>query len=144
MGKKSNQNFVCIPFHRLRSKLMYKCELCGITYAPQEESYTSQASCLDMDFIPTYGEEDAKDVTFSGKRTKRGLYKSGDGSLLNADINGSVNILRKYLDNKRKGNALSADSVRALVNVPVERITTFHEAPSFRWGGGVVDTESNL
>ena len=121
-----------MPFYRLHGRLMYKCELCGITYVPQEESYTSQASCLDMDFIPTYGEEDAKDVTFSGKRTKRGLYRSGDGSLLNADINGSVNILRKYLDNKRKGNALSADSVRALVNVPVERITTFHEAPSFR------------
>ena len=133
-GKKNNQNFVCIPFHRLRSKLMYKCELCGITYVPQEESYTSQASCLDMDFIPTYGEEGTKDVTFSGKRTKRGLYRSSDGSLLNADINGSVNILRKYLDNKRKGNALSADSVRALVNVPVERIITFPEVPSFRWG----------
>ena len=43
-------------------------------------------------------------------------------------------FLTIFIYKKRKGNALSADSVRALVNVPVERITTFHEAPSFRWG----------
>ena len=60
----------------------------------QEESYTSKASFLDGDIIPVYGKTDAQ-ADFSGKRVHRGLYRTKEGTVLNADINGSANILRK-------------------------------------------------
>ena len=44
IGKQNNQNFVQIPHGKLREKLNYLCELYGIRYAEQEESYTSKAS----------------------------------------------------------------------------------------------------
>ena len=119
IGKTNNQNFVYVPFHKLRQKLQCKCELHGIEYVSQEESYTSKASSLDMDSLPKYGVETAPQ--FSGKRIKRGLYRSSDGSLINADINGSVNILRKYF-NERKWNWVFQDHVRAFVNRPCQRV----------------------
>ena len=61
----------------------------------REESYTSQASFLDLDEIPTYKTGDSTTYHFSGKRIKRGLYKSKDGIYINADVNGSYNIMRK-------------------------------------------------
>ena len=59
-----------------------------------EESYTSKASFRDNDYIPTYGVDD-KNAHFSGTRPKRGIYKAKDGTRINADLNGSGNILRK-------------------------------------------------
>ena len=59
-----------------------------------EESYTSKASFLDDDDIPTYGVDD-NNLSFSGKRVYRGMYKSKEGILLNADVNGASNIIRK-------------------------------------------------
>lgn len=95
IGKSNNQNFVYIPYDKLRNILKYKLEEAGIKYVEQEESYTSKASFLDNDNIPTYnGDSDIK-YTFSGKRVKRGLYKSKEGKLIHADTNGSLNILRK-------------------------------------------------
>ena len=120
IGKVNNQNTVMIPLHKFRQKLKYKCELHGIAYCPQEESYTSKASSLDDDQIPTYGISEEKH-TFSGRRVKRGLYISSDGSVLNADINGSVNILKKYFK-ERKSNWPCQDDVRALVNAPCQRL----------------------
>ena len=67
----------------------------GITIFEQEESYTSKASFLDKDPIPVYGAE--SEPVFSGKRIKRGLYRSKEGIVLNADVNGAANIGRKYL-----------------------------------------------
>ena len=61
----------------------------------QEESYTSKADFLSNDFIPKYGVND-KEVLFHGKRNKRGLYQSGTNQLINADVNGAANILRKH------------------------------------------------
>ena len=96
MGKCSNQNFVSIPFEMLKTMIELKSNEYGITVVRQEESYTSKASFLDLDFIPTYSKEDPnKKYHFSGRRIHRGLYKSADGTLLNADINGAANILRK-------------------------------------------------
>ena len=118
-GKVNNQNFVSVPFYKLRQKLQCKCELHGIEYISQEESYTSKASCLDMDSLPKFGDKDIPQ--FSGKRIKRGLYRSSDGSLVNADINGSVNILRKYFK-ERKWNWVFQDHVRAFVNRPCQRV----------------------
>ena len=95
IGKANNQNFVNIPYGLLRSKLEYLCELNSINYVEQEESYTSKASFFDRDEIPVYNSDNPKSYTFSGKRVKRGLYKSSIGYTYNADINGALNILRK-------------------------------------------------
>ena len=95
IGRVSNQSFVSIPYGKLREKLEYLCELNGITYVKQEESYTSKASFWDKDDIPVYNEDNPKSYVFSGKRVHRGLYKCSDGRTLNADVNGALNILRK-------------------------------------------------
>lgn len=99
LGRQNNQNFVNIPHSKLIAQLTYKCQLVGIKVVIQEESYTSVASFLDLDPIPTYGEEGARDIKFSGRRIKRGLYRCRAGSLINADVNGSYNILRKAFPN---------------------------------------------
>jgi putative transposase len=95
LGKPTNQNFVTIPHARLIEMLEYKAALVGIRVMVQEESYTSQSSFLNLDPIPVYGENSAARVKFCGKRIKRGLYKTASGRLINADVNGSYNILRK-------------------------------------------------
>ena len=108
MGKRNNQKFVYIPFERFVHILQYKCALEGIEVAIQEESYTSQASFLDNDDIPVYGDALGKKA-FSGRRIKRGLYKSGCGTVINADMNGSLNILKKYLVKINKWNGIIRD-----------------------------------
>lgn len=95
IGKKNNQNFVNIPFSKLQSKLEYLCEFYGIKYVDQEESYTSKASFFDMDIIPEYKEKDNIEYSFSGKRVRRGMYKTLKGYILNTDVNGALNILKK-------------------------------------------------
>ena len=95
IGKQNNQNFVNIPYGRLRDKLAYMCELNGITYVEQEESYTSKASFWDKDNIPVYNNDNPKKYEFSGNRVHRGLYKTANGKTFNADINGALNIMRK-------------------------------------------------
>ena len=96
LGEKINQKFVQIPFNTFISQLRYKCLLRGIEVVEQEESYTSKASFVDNDDIPVSGRIDCK-PQFSGKRICRGLYETKDGFKLNADINGSYNILVKGL-----------------------------------------------
>ena len=95
MGKRNNQNFVSIPYGRLRDKLRYLCEFNGITYVEQEESYTSKASFWDRDDIPVYSADDTGKYEFSGRRICRGLYRTSCGKTLNADVNGALNIMRK-------------------------------------------------
>ena len=95
MGARNNQNFAQIPHARFIDMLTYKAELVGIQVEVQEESYTSKASFLDLDPIPTYKPDDETRYTFSGKRVKRGLYRAKDGREIHADVNGSYNILRK-------------------------------------------------
>ena len=97
LGKKTNQNFIQIPFNKLIQMLSYKCQLVGINCVIQEESYTSKASFIDNDHIPVFNSTTELNYKFSGKRVKRGLYISQKGIKINADINGSLNILRKYL-----------------------------------------------
>ena len=95
IGKQNNQNFVNIPYGQLRSKLEYLCELNNIIFVKQEESYTSKASFWDKDNIPTYNADNPKEYQFSGNRMHRGLYKTANGTLLNADVNGALNIMCK-------------------------------------------------
>ena len=95
IGKQNNQNFVNIPYGQLRGKLEYLCELNGIVFVKQEESYTSKASFWDKDDIPVYNADNPKEYQFSGRRVHRGLYKTASGKTLNADVNGALNIMRK-------------------------------------------------
>lgn len=96
MRKSVTQNFVQIPFNKFTRMLEYKCRLVGIEVAIQEESYTSKCCFLNQDYIPEYNVDDNL-FNPTGKRIKRGLYKSNNGKIINADVNGSYNILRKYL-----------------------------------------------
>lgn len=95
IGKQNNQNFVNIPYGLLRSKLEYLCELNDIIFVKQEESYTSKASFWDKDDLPVYNADNPTEYPFSGKRVHRGLYKTANGKVFNADINGALNIMRK-------------------------------------------------
>lgn len=97
LGKRNNQNFVSVPYNKLIHLIAYKAKWEGIEVVVREESYTSKASALDFDPIPTYGKKDAEKVTFSGKRVHRGLFEASDGRTLNADVNGAINIARKEL-----------------------------------------------
>ena len=99
MSRKNNQHFVQLPHARFIDMLTYKAKLVGIEVLVQEESYTSKASFLDVDPLPVYGQEGETSVKFSGRRVKRGIYQSKSGQELNADVNGSGNIMRKALPN---------------------------------------------
>ena len=99
LGRKKNQQFTQIPFGNLLKALRNLCKRYGITYVEQEESYTSKASCLDLDDIPVYDPENPYQSIFSGKRVQRGLYQCSDGRTVNADLNGAANILRKSKQN---------------------------------------------
>jgi len=90
IGKKNNQNFVSIPYLKLLNMLEYKCKREGINFVKNEESYTSKCSFID-------GEEIKKHTKYLGKRIKRGLFESASGKLINADLNGSLNILKKVV-----------------------------------------------
>lgn len=90
LGNKTNQNFVCLPHTRLFSYLKYKCEKVGIKFQVHEESYTSKCDGLAL-------EEICKHENYLGKRIHRGLFKSSVGKLINADVNGTLNILRKVI-----------------------------------------------
>ena len=103
LGRRNNQNFVNIPYTKFINQLTYKCQLLGIIVIVREESYTSKASFLDYDEIPNYKDETIP--KFSGKRVKRGLYKSSTRKI-NADVNGAYNIMAKenpnYIISKRE------------------------------------------
>ncbi len=94
LGRKTNQKFVQVPTARLKKRIEQLCDLYGIRFVEQEESYTSKASALDLDEIPVYGEK-PEGWKPSGKRVKRGLYRSADGTKVNSDANGAWNIGRK-------------------------------------------------
>ena len=98
LGKQTNQNFVSIPHSRLIEMLEYKARLVGIRVIVQEESYTSRASFVGLDPMPVYGKTE-KEPVFTGKRIKRGLYKTSTGQLINPDVNAAYNILRKAIPN---------------------------------------------
>lgn len=116
LGKVTNQSFVQIPFTQLIKQLQYKCELRGIRFIETEESYTSKCSFLDEEYI-------CKHSSYLGKRLKRGLFEASNGKLINADVNGSLNIGRKYLTKTSMyTRELHADLVRFMVNPKVVTI----------------------
>ena len=92
IGRVNNQNFVQIPHYKFIEMLKYKCKIEGINVILQEESYTSKCSFLD-------NEDVKKHQNYLGKRIKRGLFKTSTDKLINADVNGSYNIMKKAIPN---------------------------------------------
>ena len=90
IGKVNNQKFVNVPFLTFITMLEYKCKIEGINVIINEESYTSKCSFLD-------DEEICKHDNYLGRRIKRGLFKTSNGIFMNADLNGSLNILKKVV-----------------------------------------------
>lgn len=90
IGKKNNQNFVSIPHSQFVEMISYKCKLVGVAVMITEESYTSKCSFID-------NEEMKHHEDYKGKRIKRGLFRTNEGKLINADLNGSLNIMRKVI-----------------------------------------------
>ena len=118
MGKVNNQKFVAIPHARFIDKVKYKAQVYGIKVIVREESYTSKASALDFDAVPDYRTDDESvKGKFSGNRVKRGLYRTADGTEINADINGALNIARKELGDEWLKKQLKANGGR--MNRPV-------------------------
>jgi putative transposase len=90
IGKKNNQKFVELPHAKLINKIRYKAKLVGIKVVETEESYTSKCDALSLELIK-------KQVSYLGKRVRRGLFQSNVGKIINADINGACNIARKVI-----------------------------------------------
>ena len=93
LGRKTNQSFVTIPYQQLIDKICYKAKLHGIRVILTEESYTSGTSFLD-------GELPTKDFYDKKRRIYRGLFRSGKGVLINADVNAGYQILKKAFPNE--------------------------------------------
>ena len=93
LGKKVNQSFVQIPYTSFLQKILYKCEEYGINVILTEESYTSKIDHLANEPL-------SKRDSYLGKRIYRGLFKSGVGKILNADVNGALGIMRKVFPEK--------------------------------------------
>ena len=114
LGKNTNRNFVSIPHSALIEKLKYKGLMVGIEVVITQEAYTSKCSALDLEPI-------CKHETYVGRRKKRGLFKTKDGLLINADANGSCNIARLVA-----GNEIISDSVKRCVSHP-NKVSIFNK-----------------
>ena len=114
IGKKNNQNFTQIPHYKLIQQITYKCELAGIKVMETEESYTSKTSALDLE-LPRRHEN------YVGKRVKRGLFRSGTGKVINADINGSLQIIRKKFPGAFTAEGIVSCAVQPVLVNPISR-----------------------
>ncbi|MFX1412126.1 MAG: RNA-guided endonuclease InsQ/TnpB family protein [Promethearchaeota archaeon] len=106
IGKKNNQKFVQLPFLKLVRKIKYKAQLKGIQVLTVNENHTSKCSFLDNEPIGTH-------TTYAGRRISRGLFKTANGILFNADVNGAYNIMKKAFP-----NAISVEGIEAFGLMP--------------------------
>jgi putative transposase len=113
LRKDDKQNFKTIPHTLLNMMIEYKAVQYGIKVIKQEESYTSQASFVDMDELPVYKKGDKTKVLFSGQRIKRGLYRTKEKGYIHADVNAAGNIIRKAVPNA------FADGIEGVVSRPL-------------------------
>lgn len=90
IGKRNNQSFVSIPFHKLTHQVQYKSEEVGIDVIIKNEDHTSKCSFLDDESIEHHN-------NYMGKRISRGLFKSAKGIIINVDVQGSYNIIKKAI-----------------------------------------------
>jgi IS605 OrfB family transposase len=123
IGKKNNQSFVQIPMGKIKDRIHQLCDEHGLKFVELPEAYTSKSSFLDNDLIPNFGEK-PEGYQFSGKRIKRGLYRSKQGFLVNGDVMAAANILRKYVSIQPVNISLAKVS-RAVLTLP-QRINIFN------------------
>ena len=114
MGKVNNQNFVNIPFYTFISMLEYKSELKGIAFKTITEEYTSKCSFIDE-------EEIGKHKEYAGKRINRNFFRSKKGIIINADINGAYNILKKYMIENATWNEKTSQTLVKVCSIPSVR-----------------------
>lgn len=88
-----NQIAKSIPIARLRDRILYLAELYRIETKVINEAYTSKSSFIDQDELPSLTDKEVPN--FSGKRVKRGMYVTKSGLCINADLNATLNIMRK-------------------------------------------------
>lgn len=112
IGSQNNQNFVGIPHSKIVWQLMYKCQNEGISFIKVEESYTSKTSFLD-------NEEPIKENADGSRRKHRGLFVTKKGEQINADVNGSYQIMKKAFPNAFANGIVGADSHPIIVNIPL-------------------------
>jgi putative transposase len=126
---KSTQSFVQIPTAKLKDRIAQLCEQYGIRFVETEESYTSKASFVDGDFLPTFGEQNKPEGWKpSGKRVKRGLYRTANNQYLNCDCQRAANIIRKV--STTLGICLQGVSSGALKTPLRVSLATAQESPS--------------
>jgi len=106
IGKKNNQNFVQIPLLKLVKQIEYKAQLKGISVLTIDEAYTSRCSFLDKESIE-------KHEKYVGKRIKRGVFRTSNGTIINADVNAAYNIMKKTFP-----NSISVDGIEAFGLMP--------------------------
>ena len=114
MGKVNNQNFVNIPFYTFISMLEYKSKLKGIDFKTITEEYTSKCSFIDE-------EEIGKHKEYAGKRINRNFFRSKKGIIINADINGAYNILKKYMIENATWNEKISQTLVKVCSIPSVR-----------------------
>lgn len=114
MSKVNNQNFVNIPFYKFINMLEYKCNLNGISFKTITEEYTSKCSFID-------DEEIEKHITYVGKRISRNFFRSKKGIVINADINGAYNILKKYMTKNATWNEKISQTLVKVCSIPSVR-----------------------
>ena len=114
MSKSNNQNFVNIPFYRFINMLDYKCKLKGINFQTITEEYTSKCSFID-------DEEIEKHINYVGKRISRNFFRTKKGILINADINGAYNILKKYMKENVTWNEKISQTLVKVCSIPSVR-----------------------
>ena len=114
IGSINNQNFVNIPFYKFISMLDYKCKLKGIIFKRITEEYTSKCSFVD-------DEEIAKHTTYAGRRINRELFKTKKGIIINADVNGAYNILKKYMKENATWNERISQTLVKVCSIPSVR-----------------------
>ena len=107
IGKRNNQSFVNIPHAKLIDMINYKCKLIGANIIVTEESHTSKCSFIDFEEIKHH-------EIYLGKRKHRGLFISKEGVKINADCNGSGNIIRKVFPNAFDDNGIQGVVVRPI------------------------------
>ena len=114
MGRKNNKNFYGLPHSKLIDYIKYRAKLLGIKVVLQEESYTSKCDSLAKEFPQKYSR-------YSGCRKKRGLFQSSIGKWINADVNGCINILVKYLNKNKQDSSSIIDGIlsKGLVFNPI-------------------------
>lgn len=119
LGKQNNFTFIKIPYAILINKIKDKFNNKNITIKTNEESYTSKCDSLSLEKIG----KPEKGLDYLGKRIKRGLFSSSQHKLINADVNGAINIMRKVFKTFKNEN-----SNQNVFNP--KRINIFHEVYS--------------